>query len=82
MDRWTRRSRQPAAPHINPAVTVAFTLSRHFPARDAAAYIAAQLLGATAGALLLLAVWPDQPAQLGATVRASASAARSSTSSC
>jgi aquaporin NIP len=54
--------------HINPAVTVAFTLSRHFPARDAAAYIAAHLIGATAGALLLLAVWPDQPAQLGATV--------------
>jgi MIP family channel proteins len=54
--------------HVNPAVTVAFTLSRHFPARDAAAYIGAQLAGATAGALLLLAVWPDQPAQLGATV--------------
>ena len=48
--------------HINPAVTVAFTLTRHFPARDAAAYIAAQLAGAIAGALLLLAVWPDQPA--------------------
>lgn len=54
--------------HINPAVTIAFTLSRHFPARDAAFYIAAQLLGALAGALALLAVWPDQPAQLGATV--------------
>jgi aquaporin NIP len=54
--------------HINPAVTVAFTLSRHFPARDAAAYVAAQVLGATAGALVLLAVWPDQPADLGATV--------------
>jgi MIP family channel proteins len=54
--------------HINPAVTVAFTLSRHFPARDAAAYIAAQLIGAAAGALVLLAVWPDQPAELGATV--------------
>jgi MIP family channel proteins len=54
--------------HINPAVTVAFTLSRHFPARDAAAYVAAQLAGATAGALLLLAVWPGRPAQLGATV--------------
>jgi aquaporin NIP len=26
--------------HINPAVTVAFTLSRHFPARDAAAAVA------------------------------------------
>jgi aquaporin NIP len=54
--------------HINPAVTVAFALIRHFRARDAGAYIAAQVIGATAGALLLLAVWPDQPAQLGATV--------------
>jgi MIP family channel proteins len=56
--------------HINPAVTLAFTLTRHFPAREAAAYIAAQCAGATAGALALLAVWPDQPAQLGATVPA------------
>src|SRR4051794_31807874 len=54
--------------HINPAVTIAFTLSRHFPGRDAAAYVAAQLAGAVAGALLLLAVWPDQPGALGATV--------------
>jgi len=54
--------------HINPAVTVAFSLTRHFPAREAASYIAAQVLGAVAGALLLLAVWPDQPAELGATV--------------
>jgi aquaporin NIP len=54
--------------HINPAVTLAFTLTRHFASRDAAAYVAAQLAGATAGALLLLAVWPDQPAELGATV--------------
>jgi aquaporin NIP len=54
--------------HINPAVTIAFTLTRHFPQRDAAAYIAAQLAGACAGALVLLAIWPDQPADLGATV--------------
>jgi aquaporin NIP len=54
--------------HINPAVTVAFTLSRHFPTRDAAAYVAAQAIGATAAALALLAVWPDQPAELGATI--------------
>jgi aquaporin NIP len=54
--------------HINPAVTIAFTLSRHFPARDAAAYLAAQLSGATAAALVLLAVWPDQPGELGATI--------------
>jgi aquaporin NIP len=54
--------------HINPAVTIAFTLSRHFPAKDAAAYIGAQLAGAAAGALVLLAVWPDQPGDLGATL--------------
>jgi aquaporin NIP len=54
--------------HINPAVTIAFTLTRHFPPRDAAAYVLAQLAGAVAGALLLLAVWPDQPGQLGATL--------------
>jgi MIP family channel proteins len=54
--------------HINPAVTLAFTLTRHFPAREAAVYIGAQVAGAVAGALVLLAVWPDQPAELGATV--------------
>ncbi len=54
--------------HINPAVTIAFTLTRHFPAREALAYIAAQCLGAISAALVLLAVWPSQPAELGATV--------------
>jgi MIP family channel proteins len=54
--------------HINPAVTLAFTLTRHFPAREALAYGGAQFAGAICGALLLLAAWPDQPAQLGATV--------------
>ncbi len=28
--------------HINPAVTVAFTSTRHFPVRDAVAYIPSQ----------------------------------------
>ena len=54
--------------HINPAVTIAFTLSRHFPPRDAAAYVGAQVAGATAGALVLLAMWPDRPGDLGTTV--------------
>jgi aquaporin NIP len=54
--------------HINPAVTLAFTLTRHFSARDAVAYIAAQCTGATIGALTLLAVWTDKPADLGATI--------------
>jgi aquaporin NIP len=54
--------------HINPAVTIAFTLTRHFAVRDAAAYVAAQLAGATLAAFLLLAVWPEQPSALGATI--------------
>jgi aquaporin NIP len=54
--------------HINPAVTLAFTLTRHFPAREALAYGGAQVAGAVCGALLLLAAWPDEPGQLGATV--------------
>lgn len=54
--------------HINPAVTIAFTITRHFPARDAIAYIAAQITGAILGALLLGAIWTRHPAQLGATI--------------
>lgn len=54
--------------HYNPSVTIAFTLARHFPLRDALAYIAAQLIGATAAALLLLAAWTSKPAHLGATL--------------
>jgi aquaporin NIP len=54
--------------HLNPAVTLAFSLTRHFPAREATAYIAAQILGAIAAAGLLLAVWPSEPAALGTTL--------------
>ncbi len=54
--------------HINPAVTIAFTATRHFPRSDALAYVSAQLAGATGGALLLFSVWTTKPAHLGATV--------------
>lgn len=54
--------------HINPAVTIAFTLTRHFPAREAVGYVTAQLCGAAAGALLLAALWTGEPGKLGATV--------------
>jgi MIP family channel proteins len=54
--------------HINPAVSIAFSASRHFPVREAMAYIPAQLAGAVAGALLLRIVWQGTPANLGATV--------------
>jgi len=52
--------------HINPAVTLAFVLTRHFPRRQAISYIAAQLSGAALAGLLLLAIWPDKPGNLGA----------------
>jgi MIP family channel proteins len=54
--------------HINPAVTFAFTLTRHFSPRDALAYVGAQITGATLAALVLLGVWPSKPSHLGATV--------------
>lgn len=54
--------------HFNPGVSFGFFLTRHLPARDLAAYWAAQLAGAIAAALLLLVLWPGHPANLGATV--------------
>ncbi len=54
--------------HLNPAVTLAFALTRHFPRREALAYIGAQIAGALAGAALLLAAWPSRPAALGTTL--------------
>jgi MIP family channel proteins len=54
--------------HFNPGVSLSFFLTRHLPARDLGAYWAAQFAGAVAAALLLLALWPGHPADLGATV--------------
>lgn len=54
--------------HLNPAVTLAFVVTRHLPRAEAAAYLAAQLAGALAAAGLLAAIWPSQPAALGATI--------------
>jgi len=53
--------------HLNPAVTLAFLATRHFPRAEALAYLAAQLAGALLAAALLAAVWPSQPAALGTT---------------
>jgi MIP family channel proteins len=62
--------------HINPAVTIAFTLTRHFPRREALSYICAQLCGAALAGLFLLAIWPSQPGNLGAnTIGVSAGSA-------
>ena len=39
--------------HLNPAVTVAFAAARHFPAREAGPYVAAQVAGAVLASLSL-----------------------------
>lgn len=54
--------------HLNPAVTLAFVLTRHFPRAEAAAYLAGQIAGALAAAALLAAIWSSDPASLGATL--------------
>jgi aquaporin NIP len=54
--------------HLNPAVTLAFVLTRHFPRAEAAAYIGAQAAGALIAAAMLAAIWPSDPAALGATL--------------
>jgi MIP family channel proteins len=54
--------------HLNPAVTIAFVLTRHFPRAEATAYVIAQVAGALVAAAVLAAIWPSQPGSLGATL--------------
>jgi glycerol uptake facilitator protein len=51
--------------HINPAVTIAFAATRRFPWRDVPAYVAAQLVGATIGALLMWGMFGTRGTSLG-----------------
>ncbi len=53
--------------HFNPAVTVAFAVTRHFAWQDVPWYIGAQLIGAIGGALTLRMLF-GPVAQLGATL--------------
>jgi MIP family channel proteins len=53
--------------HLNPAVTIAFACTRHFPRAEALAYLLAQVAGALLGAGLLALAWPSDPAALGTT---------------
>jgi aquaporin NIP len=53
--------------HFNPAVTIAFAFTRHFPRREVGGYIAGQLLGAVLGAITLRLLIGDV-AYLGATL--------------
>lgn len=55
--------------HFNPAVTVAFALTRHFPWREVPLYIGGQFLGALLGAVTLRLLFGDV-ASLGATLPA------------
>lgn len=48
--------------HLNPAVTLAFWITRHVHPHDLFGYWAAQLLGGLAGVLALRAVWSDTAA--------------------
>ena len=53
--------------HINPAVTIALAARSRFPVREAGPYVAAQLAGGTAGALLVVAAFGEQAVDLGGT---------------
>ena len=53
--------------HINPAVTLSFALTRHFPLRDVPGYVLAQLAGASAASLLTKGLFGNT-AHLGATL--------------
>ncbi|TWT56855.1 Aquaporin Z 2 [Thalassoglobus neptunius] len=55
--------------HINPAVTIAFTVDKRFPVEQAIPYIFVQILGAISASLVLKSVFPDDPT-LGATLPA------------
>ncbi|MDP1590502.1 MAG: aquaporin, partial [Prosthecobacter sp.] len=53
--------------HLNPAVTIAFTLAGRLPRREVPLYIGAQVVGALAASLLLRILFP-MSTTLGATV--------------
>ena len=53
--------------HFNPAVTIAFAVTRHFPWREVVYYLVAQLLGAVLGMFTLHVLFGDV-GQLGMTM--------------
>lgn len=59
--------------HFNPAVTLAFAATRHFPWRQVPVYIASQMIGAVLGGLTLRLLLGDA-ANLGVTLPAGTAA--------
>jgi aquaporin Z len=55
--------------HINPAVSIAFTIARRFPITRLPAYILAQIAGALVASLLLRVLFPESES-LGSTIPA------------
>jgi glycerol uptake facilitator-like aquaporin len=55
--------------HFNPAVTLAFLLRRETTARDAAAYVAVQIVGAVAGVWLAHAMFDEPIMQVSTKLR-------------
>lgn len=51
--------------HINPAVTVALAATRRFPWKEVAPYLAAQVVGALAGSLLVVGTYGRSAVDLG-----------------
>lgn len=51
--------------HINPAVTLALAVTRRFPWAEVLPYVAAQLVGAVTGSLLVVATFGTQAVDLG-----------------
>jgi glycerol uptake facilitator protein len=51
--------------HINPAVTISLAVTRRFPWPEVVPYVLAQLLGGVVGALLIVAVFGTDAADLG-----------------
>ena len=53
--------------HLNPAVTIAFSLAKRFPTNQIAPFVSSQLLGAISASLVLRFLFP-QDQLLGATI--------------
>ena len=64
--------------HINPAVTLGLAVTGKFPWRDVPGYIAAQLVGATIGALAIVGVLGQTASDVGLGVASYADSCRAS----